>query len=175
MVTSTRVALSPSIPKSAAMAGSRCGASTSAGSAFGARAGFRCTWASHDHRAVAVRSDLCREFCDRGVRGRAVAPDIERGRYRAWCHGAEGTPGLPIRARLVAAPHPGQCLAVSTRMGVLMRGAGRHPVSAAAQPLHSHPRHAVAQPDRPGSHARSLATHWMVRRGAPGRCARCQR
>ena len=86
MVTSTRVALSPSIPRSAAMAGSRCGASTSAGSAFGARAGiasFRCTWASHDHRAVAVRSDLRQEFCDIGVGGRAVAPDIERGRYRA--------------------------------------------------------------------------------------------
>ena len=72
------------------MAGSRCGASTSAGSAFGARAGiasFRCTWASHDHRAVAVRSDLRQEFCDIGVGGRAVAPDIKRGRYRAWRHG----------------------------------------------------------------------------------------
>jgi hypothetical protein len=107
MVTSTRVALSPSIPRSAAMAGSRCGASTSAGSAFGARAGiasFRCTWASHDHRAVAVRSDLRREFCDIGVGGRAVAPDIERGRYRAWRHG----PYPDRRAeRSVLGPHRG--------------------------------------------------------------------
>jgi hypothetical protein len=30
-----------------------------------------------------VRSDLRQEFCDIGVGGRAVAPDIERGRYRA--------------------------------------------------------------------------------------------
>jgi hypothetical protein len=61
------------------MAGSRCGASTAAGSAFGARAGiasFRCTWASHAHRAVAVRSDLRQEFCDIRVRGWAIAPDI---------------------------------------------------------------------------------------------------
>jgi hypothetical protein len=87
------------------MAGSRCGASTAAGSAFGARAGiasFRCTWASHAHRAVAVRSDLRQEFCDIRVRGWAIAPDIERGRYRAWCHGHHHPNWLLRRARLCA-------------------------------------------------------------------------
>jgi hypothetical protein len=150
MVTSTRVALSPSIPRSAAMAGSRCGASTSAGSAFGARAGiasFRCTWASHDHRAVAVRSDLRQEFCDIGVGGRAVAPDIERGRYRAWRHG----PYPDRRAeRSVLGPHRG------------------------AAPLETASIEAVSQDDAaarwmPSRNAPAKATHGVgfVRRSSP--------